>query len=215
MVAYRQDASQRRRSSGRTGTGPSTPGSQTSRATSGRGGGRTRARRGSGRTLAATVRGRACRRMDPRLPLILLGTVPGELDAVRPSTRAPTTTSSSRSATSSCVRACVRCSRASICTRAAHRHRGWRAAHRHRRAPCHAAPRGGDRQQEGVCAPAHRSRHSRRGSSPSTHCCAYSGATGRPPRRARWTRMPAGCDASSAGTGTATSSTCGARDTAW
>ena len=38
---------------------------------------------GSGRTFAATVRGRARRSIDPRLPLILLGTVPGELDALR------------------------------------------------------------------------------------------------------------------------------------
>ena len=38
---------------------------------------------GSGRTFAATVRGRARRSVDPRLPLILLGTLPGELDAVR------------------------------------------------------------------------------------------------------------------------------------
>ena len=38
---------------------------------------------GSGRIFATTVRGGAERRLDPRLPLILLGTVPGELDAVR------------------------------------------------------------------------------------------------------------------------------------
>ena len=38
---------------------------------------------GSGRIFATTVRGGAERRLDPRLPLILLGTVPGELDALR------------------------------------------------------------------------------------------------------------------------------------
>jgi len=38
---------------------------------------------GSGRIFATTVRGGAERRLDPRLPLILLGTVPGELDVVR------------------------------------------------------------------------------------------------------------------------------------
>jgi DNA-binding response OmpR family regulator len=38
---------------------------------------------GSGRTFAATVRGRAHFGVDARLPLILLGTVPGELEAVR------------------------------------------------------------------------------------------------------------------------------------
>lgn len=38
---------------------------------------------GSGRIFATTVRGGAERRLDPRLPLILLGSVPGELDAVR------------------------------------------------------------------------------------------------------------------------------------
>lgn len=38
---------------------------------------------GSGRIFATTVRGGAERRLDPRLPLILLGTLPGELDAVR------------------------------------------------------------------------------------------------------------------------------------
>ena len=38
---------------------------------------------GSGRLFATTVRGGAERRLDPRLPLILLGTVPGELDALR------------------------------------------------------------------------------------------------------------------------------------
>ena len=38
---------------------------------------------GSGRIFATTVRGRARRSVDPRLPLILLGTEPGELDALR------------------------------------------------------------------------------------------------------------------------------------
>ena len=38
---------------------------------------------GSGRTLARTVRGGAGRGVDARLPLILLGTEPGELDALR------------------------------------------------------------------------------------------------------------------------------------
>ena len=38
---------------------------------------------GSGRTFATTVRSGTGRSVDPRLPLILLGTAPGELDAVR------------------------------------------------------------------------------------------------------------------------------------
>ncbi len=38
---------------------------------------------GSGRTFAATVRSGTARDVDPRLPLILLGTAPGELDALR------------------------------------------------------------------------------------------------------------------------------------
>lgn len=38
---------------------------------------------GSGREFAARVRGGTDRGVDARLPLILLGTAPGELDAVR------------------------------------------------------------------------------------------------------------------------------------